>query len=170
MIKGSDPISSCGAVHYQTITVQSTEDVAPEAGVTADYSEWLQRLVLSNLAFSMCAGNLVCRFMVARRQTTLPPFAFCYYYVNVDTDHCELFAVYVDGSERGLGIAEALLMQAIAECVQNHCGTFALRFIDPSARTSHLCTRLRESMPHRFPGTRFFLYYEDEPRCETIGS
>lgn len=153
----------------RTITLDTKADAVLEAGVTEEYRRWFKNLVETHLSMFMWPNQNVHRLARAFAQNTDIPFAFCYYYVNPDTDHCELFGVYVDEPYRCQRTAENLIVTAISECAQNHCLSFALRFLSPLARSGRLVQNIRRELETQHPHTTAKLYFPNEPHVEHIG-
>jgi GNAT superfamily N-acetyltransferase len=155
---------------FSTATIDSKADAACEPDASEEYRHWFGSLVTTHLASFMWPNSNVHRLMKARESGSSSPFAFCYYYINPDTDHCELFGLYVDPQHRSRGVATEMLLSAIAECVRNQCLSFALRFLSPKAKTGRLVGEIRNAFHTRYPLATAQVYFpSEEPYVESIG-
>lgn len=66
--------------------------------------------------------------LLARENPDGAPVAFCYFYVPISKEWCELFSVYVDQSLEGRGIASCLLERALLEAYGLGARDFTLRW------------------------------------------
>ena len=153
----------------KTVTLGDKTDAICESGVTQEYRHWFGSLIVNHLTMFIWSNDLVHRIARVFVPTSDTPIAFCYYYINQDTNHCEIFGVFVDESLRRQRVAENLISSAILGCVRNGCESFAFRFLSPIARNGGLVQSLRNLFNNEIRNVKAQLYYPDVPYVETIG-
>lgn len=87
--------------------------------------------------------------LLAREKPGGAPAAFCYFYVPVSKEWCDLFSVYVDPRHEGRGIASSLLERALGEAYEFGARNFTLHWAS-HAHKGKLFARFRDLERNRY--------------------
>jgi GNAT superfamily N-acetyltransferase len=123
---------------FKTIEILERRDAVAPNDCSSEYREWFKSLVQTHLSGFKWPNDEIHRIVFASTNAGSKPIAFLYYHVNEQTDHCELFGLFVEGEARHVGVATSMLLDAIDECARAGCRSFALRFLEESARHGRL--------------------------------
>lgn len=85
-----------------------------------------------------------------------------YFFFPIESDHCELFNIYVDLNYRRRGIATSLIKRAIGISLEKGINKFIVRVAERSIERDALVRKYSDFSKHYCESTRFTIHYENE--------